>query len=190
MSIMEKCGLQPHFYGRYPHEFSGGQRQRICIAKALALKPKLVICDEPVSALDVSIQAQIINLFKDLQEQDNLAYVFISHDLSVVEHISDQVGVMYLGNMVEFADKQDLFNNPMHPYTEALLSAVPVPDPDVKMNRIILKGDIPSPANPPKGCKFHTRCSKCMDICAEVEPEFKDYGNGHFVACHLYSQDK
>lgn len=190
MGIMEKCGLQSHFFGRYPHEFSGGQRQRICIAKALALRPKLVICDEPVSALDVSIQAQIINLFKDLQEQDNLAYVFISHDLSVVEHISDQVGVMYLGNMVEFANKQDLFNNPMHPYTEALLSAVPVPDPDVKMNRIILKGDIPSPANPPKGCKFHTRCSKCMDICSEVEPQFKDYGNGHFVACHLYPQDK
>jgi len=190
IDIMKKCGLQPHFFGRYPHEFSGGQRQRICIAKALALKPKLVICDEPVSALDVSIQAQIINLFKDLQEQDNLAYVFISHDLSVVEHISDQVGVMYLGNMVEFADKKDLFANPMHPYTQALLSAVPVPDPDVKMNRIILSGDIPSPANPPKGCKFHTRCSKCMDICSEVEPEFKDYGNGHCVACHLYSQDK
>ena len=188
IDIMRKCGLQPHFFGRYPHEFSGGQRQRICIAKALALKPKMVICDEPVSALDVSIQAQIINLFKDLQAQDNLAYVFISHDLSVVEHISDQVGVMYLGNMVEFADKKDLFANPMHPYTQALLSAVPVPDPDVKMNRIILHGDIPSPANPPKGCKFHTRCSKCMDICAEVEPEFKDYGNGHCVACHLYSQ--
>lgn len=186
--IMKSCGLQPQYYDRYPHEFSGGQRQRICIAKALALKPKMVICDEPVSALDVSIQAQIINLFKDLQAQDNLAYVFISHDLSVVEHISDQVGVMYLGNMVEFADKKDLFANPMHPYTQALLSAVPVPDPDVKMNRIILHGDIPSPANPPKGCKFHTRCSKCMDICAEVEPEFKDYGNGHCVACHLYSQ--
>lgn len=188
IDIMRKCGLQPHFFGRYPHEFSGGQRQRICIAKALALKPKMVICDEPVSALDVSIQAQIINLFKDLQEQDNLAYVFISHDLSVVQHISDEVGVMYLGNMVEFASKKDLFDNPMHPYTQALLSAVPVPDPDVKMNRIILHGDIPSPANPPKGCKFHTRCSKCMDICSEVEPEFKDYGNGHCVACHLYSQ--
>lgn len=186
IDIMRKCGLQPHFFGRYPHEFSGGQRQRICIAKALALKPKMVICDEPVSALDVSIQAQIINLFKDLQQQDNLAYVFISHDLSVVEHISDQVGVMYLGNMVEFADKKDLFANPMHPYTQALLSAVPVPDPDVKMNRIILHGDIPSPANPPKGCKFHTRCSKCMDICSQVEPEFRDYGNGHCVACHLY----
>ncbi len=189
MDIMKKCGLQSHFYDRYPHEFSGGQRQRICIAKALALSPKLVICDEPVSALDVSIQAQVINLFKDLQERDNLAYIFISHDLSVVEHISDEVGVMYLGNMVEFGSKEEMFENPMHPYTRSLFSAVPVPDPDVKMNRIILKGDIPSPANPPSGCKFHTRCTQCMDICKEVEPKFKDYGNGHCVACHLYSQD-
>jgi peptide/nickel transport system ATP-binding protein len=189
IDIMKKCGLQPHYYDRYPHEFSGGQRQRICIAKALALQPKLVICDEPVSALDVSIQAQVINLFMDLQQQDNYAYIFISHDLSVVEHISDEVGVMYLGNMVEYGKKKDLFSNPMHPYTEALFSAVPVPDPDVKMNRIILQGDIPAPANPPSGCKFHTRCSKCMDICKEVEPKFKDYGNGHCVACHLYSQD-
>lgn len=188
VDIMQKCGLQPHYFERYPHEFSGGQRQRICIAKALALKPKLVICDEPVSALDVSIQAQVINLFKDLQESDNLAYMFISHDLSVVEHISDEVGVMYLGNMVEFGEKKDLFSNPMHPYTEALFSAVPIPDPDTKIKRIILQGDIPSPANPPKGCKFHTRCSKCMDICSEVEPVFKDYGNGHYVACHLYPQ--
>ena len=189
IDVMKKCGLQPHYFERYPHEFSGGQRQRICIAKALALKPKLVICDEPVSALDVSIQAQVINLFKDLQEQDNLAYIFISHDLSVVEHISDQVGVMYLGSMVEFADKEDLFENPMHPYTQALFSAVPVPDPDVKMNRIILEGDIPSPANPPKGCKFHTRCRECMDVCKEVAPVFRDYGNGHFVACHKYPQE-
>ncbi|MDE5600917.1 MAG: dipeptide ABC transporter ATP-binding protein [Clostridia bacterium] len=189
VDIMLKCGLQPHYFERYPHEFSGGQRQRICIAKALALKPKLVICDEPVSALDVSIQAQVINLFKDLQEAENLAYIFISHDLSVVEHISDEVGVMYLGNMVEFGTKDDLFSNPMHPYTEALFSAVPIPDPDTKIKRIILQGDIPSPAHPPKGCKFHTRCSKCMDICSQVEPKFKDYGNGHFVACHLYSQD-
>ena len=189
IDIMKKCGLQPHYFDRYPHEFSGGQRQRICIAKALALQPKLVICDEPVSALDVSIQAQVINLFMDLQEQDNYAYIFISHDLSVVEHISDEVGVMYLGNMVEFGSKKDLFSNPMHPYTEALFSAVPVPDPDMKMHRIILQGDIPAPANPPSGCKFHTRCSKCMDICKEVEPKFKDYGNGHCVACHLYSQD-
>lgn len=189
MDVMKKCGLQPHYFERYPHEFSGGQRQRICIAKALALKPKLVICDEPVSALDVSIQAQVINLFKDLQEQDNLAYVFISHDLSVVEHISDEVGVMYLGSMVEFGNKDDLFDNPMHPYTQALFSAVPVPDPDYKMNRVILQGDIPSPANPPSGCKFHTRCNKCMDVCKEVTPKFKDYGNGHCVACHLYPQD-
>lgn len=189
LDVMKKCGLQTHYYERYPHEFSGGQRQRICIAKALTVKPKLVIYDEPVSALDVSIQAQVINLFKDLQEQDNLAYVFISHDLSVVEHISDEVGVMYLGSMVEFGSKKDLFDNPMHPYTQALFSAVPVPDPDVKMNRIILEGDIPSPANPPSGCKFHTRCNRCMDVCKEVAPVFKDYGNGHCVACHLYPQD-
>ncbi|MDE6585184.1 MAG: dipeptide ABC transporter ATP-binding protein [Clostridia bacterium] len=189
LNVMQNCGLQPHYFERYPHEFSGGQRQRICIAKVLALKPKMVICDEPVSALDVSIQAQIINLFKDLQEQNNLAYIFISHDLSVVEHISDQVGVMYLGNMVEFASKNDLFNKPMHPYTQALLSAVPKPDPSEKMQRIILQGDIPSPANPPSGCKFHTRCNRCMDVCIEVEPKFKDYGNGHSVACHLYSQE-
>lgn len=189
IDIMLKCGLQPHYFERYAHEFSGGQRQRICIAKVLALKPKMVICDEPVSALDVSIQAQIINLFKELQEKNNLAYIFISHDLSVVEHISDMVGVMYLGNMVEFSAKQDLFGNPMHPYTQALLSAVPKPDPDFKMKRIILQGDIPSPANPPAGCKFHTRCSQCKEICRQVEPQFKDYGNGHFVACHLYPQD-
>ncbi len=189
IDIMQKCGLQSHYFERYPHEFSGGQRQRICIAKVLALNPQLVICDEPVSALDVSIQAQIINLFKDLQNTHNLAYVFISHDLSVVEHISDDVGVMYLGNMVELAPKKELFARPMHPYTEALLSAVPMPDPSVKMNRITLNGDIPSPANPPKGCKFHTRCTKCMDVCKEVEPKFKNYGNGHCVACHLYSQD-
>lgn len=187
IDIMKKCGLQPHYYQRYPHEFSGGQRQRISIAKALALRPKLVICDEPVSALDVSIQAQIINLFKDLQEENHLAYVFISHDLSVVEHISDEVGVMYLGKMVEFAQKRELFRNPMHPYTQALLSAVPMPDPKVKMHRIILQGDIPSPADPPSGCKFHTRCSHCMDICKEVEPTFADCGGGHYVACHLYA---
>ena len=189
LDVMRKCGLQTHYFERYPHEFSGGQRQRICIAKALALKPKLVICDEPVSALDVSIQAQVINLFKDLQESDNLAYIFISHDLSVVEHISDEVGVMYLGNMVEYGKKEDLFDHPMHPYTQALFSAVPVPDPDYKMNRVILQGDIPSPANPPSGCKFHTRCSKCMPVCKAVEPVYKDYGNGHCVACHLYPQE-
>lgn len=188
VDIMTKCGLQPHYFDRYPHEFSGGQRQRICIAKALALKPKLVICDEPVSALDVSIQAQIINLFKDLQESDNLAYLFISHDLSVVEHISDEVGVMYLGNMVEYGSKRDMFDNPLHPYTKALFSAVPVPDPDSKIKRIVLQGDIPSPANPPKGCKFHTRCSECMSACKLFQPKFTDLGGGHYVACHKYDQ--
>ena len=187
--IMEQCGLSPRFYDRYPHEFSGGQRQRVCIARALALQPKLVICDEPVSALDVSIQAQIINLMKDLQKAKNLTYLFISHDLSVVEHISDEVGVMYLGSLVEQGPKDLLFSNPMHPYTRALLSAVPVPDPNVKMNRIILKGDIPSPANPPKGCKFHTRCSECMEICKTIAPKYKEYAVGHRVACHLYPQD-
>lgn len=188
VDIMTKCGLQPHYFDRYPHEFSGGQRQRICIAKALALKPKLVICDEPVSALDVSIQAQIINLFKDLQESDNLAYLFISHDLSVVEHISDEVGVMYLGNMVEYGSKREMFDNPLHPYTKALFSAVPVPDPDSKIKRIVLQGDIPSPANPPKGCKFHTRCSECMSACKLFQPKFTDLGGGHYVACHKYNQ--
>lgn len=189
MDVMQKCGLQTHYFDRYPHEFSGGQRQRICIARALAVKPKLVICDEPVSALDVSIQAQIINLLEDLQNDLGLTYVFISHDLSVVEHISDEVAVMYLGNIVEKADKESIFSNPMHPYTEALFSAVPIPDPNVKMNRIILKGDIPSPANPPKGCKFHTRCPKAMEVCAHVDPKFLEYEKGHFVACHLYPQE-
>ena len=189
LDIMKKCGLPYHYYERYPHEFSGGQRQRICIATALALKPKFVVCDEPVSALDVSIQAQIINLLRDLQKEMGLTYIFISHDLSVVEHISDYIGVMYLGSMVEYGSTQDIFENPMHPYTEALFSAVPVPDPNIKMNRIILSGDIPSPINAPSGCKFHTRCGRCMEICKKVAPKFKDYGNGHMVACHLYSQE-
>ena len=189
LDIMKKCGLPYHYYDRYPHEFSGGQRQRICIATALALKPKFVVCDEPVSALDVSIQAQIINLLRDLQEEMGLTYIFISHDLSVVEHISDYVGVMYLGSMVEYGSTEDIFEKPMHPYTEALFSAVPVPDPNLKMNRIILSGDIPSPINAPSGCKFHTRCGRCMEICKQVAPKFKDYGNGHMVACHLYSQE-
>ena len=187
--VMQKCGLQPQYFERYPHEFSGGQRQRICIARALALKPKLVICDEPVSALDVSIQAQIINLLKSLQEKDGIAYIFISHDLSVVEHISDEVGVMYLGSMAEYGKTEDIFERPLHPYTEALFSAVPVPDPDYKMNRIILKGDIPSPADPPLGCKFHTRCEKCMEICQREEPVFREYAPGHYVACHLYDEE-
>ncbi len=186
MQVMRECGLQDHHIDRYPHEFSGGQRQRICIARAIALKPKVVVCDEPVSALDVSIQAQVINLLKDLQKERGLSYIFISHDLSVVEHISDEVGVMYLGNLVEKAPKEEIFKNPMHPYTKALFSAIPVPDPTVKMNRIVLEGDIPSPANPPSGCKFHTRCKDCMEICKSVPPVYKDYGNDHFVACHLY----
>lgn len=185
LDLMEKCGLRDYYYERYPHEFSGGQRQRICIARALSVNPELVICDEPVSALDVSIQAQIINLLKKLQQEMNLTYVFISHDLSVVKFISDKIGVMYLGSMVEFGTKEDIFSNPLHPYTQALFSAIPQPDPDVKMNRIILKGDIPSPANPPKGCRFHTRCPKAMDICKEKTPKYKDYGNGHCAACHL-----
>ena len=185
LDLMEKCGLRDYYYERYPHEFSGGQRQRICIARALSVNPKLVICDEPVSALDVSIQAQIINLLKQLQNDMNLTYVFISHDLSVVKFISDKIGVMYLGAMVEFGTKDDIFSNPLHPYTQALFSAIPQPDPDIKMNRIILKGDIPSPANPPKGCRFHTRCPHAKEICSEVAPEYKDYGNGHCAACHL-----
>lgn len=190
MDVMQKCGLQPHHIDRYPHEFSGGQRQRICIARAIALKPKVIVCDEAVSALDVSIQAQIINLLKDLQEEFGYSYLFISHDLSVVEHISDEVGVMYLGNLVEKAPKEELFKNPKHPYTKALFSAIPVPDPTVKMNRIVLEGDIPSPANPPAGCKFHTRCKHCMEICKTQVPVYKDYGNDHFVACHLVDQEQ
>ncbi len=186
MQVMRECGLQDHHIDRYPHEFSGGQRQRICIARAIALKPKVVVCDEPVSALDVSIQAQVINLLMDLQRDRNISYVFISHDLSVVEHISDEVGVMYLGNLVEKAPKTEIFKNPMHPYTKALFSAIPMPDPTIKMNRIVLQGDIPSPANPPAGCKFHTRCQECMEICKTTPPEYKDHGNDHYVACHLY----
>lgn len=188
INIMRKCGLQDFHYERYPHEFSGGQRQRICIARALAVQPKFVVCDEPVSALDVSIQAQIVNLLKTLQMQDNLTYMFISHDLSVVEHISSHVGVMYLGSMMEMSTKEELFGNPLHPYTQALLSAVPVPDPHHKVKRIILEGDIPSPVNPPKGCKFHTRCKKCMGICKAVTPELKEVSDGHYVACHLYDE--
>lgn len=184
--IMNSCGLQEYHKDRYPHEFSGGQRQRICIARALALNPEFIVCDEPVSALDVSIQAQIINLLKDLQEKYNLTYLFISHDLSVVEHISDTVGVMYLGSLVETGETADIFKEPLHPYTKALFSAIPIPDPDAKLERIILEGSIPSPANPPSGCKFHTRCKDCMEICKTQAPVMKDMGNGHKVCCHLY----
>ncbi len=187
--IMDECGLMSYYKDRYPHEFSGGQRQRICIARALALNPEFVVCDEPVSALDVSIQAQIINLLKDLQEEHKLTYLFISHDLSVVEHISDTIGVMYLGNLVEYGPKEDIFRNPLHPYTNALFSAIPMPDPDVKMNRVILQGSIPSPANPPKGCKFHTRCAKCMECCKTVEPVQREIEPGHYVVCHLYDEE-
>jgi len=185
--VMEVCGLQPYYKERYPHEFSGGQRQRICIARALALSPEFIVCDEPVSALDVSIQAQIINLLKQLQKDFVLTYLFISRDLSVVEHISDTVGVMYLGNMVEMAPTEKIFANPLHPYTKALFSAIPVPDPDYKMNRITLEGSIPSPANPPSGCKFHTRCKDCMEVCKYVTPEFREIEPEHSCACHLYN---
>ena len=189
LELMDKCGLRDYYFERYPHEFSGGQRQRICIARALSVKPKLVICDEPVSALDVSIQAQIINLLKELQNSMNLAYVFISHDLSVVKFISDKIGVMYLGAMVEFGNKEDIFSNPLHPYTKALFSAIPNPNPDVKMNRIVLKGDIPSPANLPTGCRFHTRCPNATEKCKYVTPTYREYENGHFAACHLLDEE-
>ena len=188
LELMDKCGLRDYYYERYPHEFSGGQRQRICIARALSVNPKLVICDEPVSALDVSIQAQIINLLKKLQREMNLAYVFISHDLSVVKFISDKILVMYLGAVMEFGSKEDIFKNPLHPYTKALFSAVPNPDPTVKTERIKLEGDIPSPANPPKGCRFHTRCPYATEVCKHVTPEYKEYEPGHFAACHLLEQ--
>ncbi len=186
--VMDNCGLQPFHKARYPHEFSGGQRQRICIARALALNPEFVVGDEPVSALDVSIQAQIINLLKDLQDQYNLTYLFISHDLSVVEHISDSVGVMYLGNLVEYGDTVDIFRNPLHPYTKALFSAIPVPDPNAKMNRIVLEGSIPSPANPPSGCKFHTRCPYATERCKVEAPCQREVEPGHYVVCHLFDK--
>jgi len=187
-NIMERCGLQPFHKNRYPHEFSGGQRQRICIARALALKPEFVVCDEPVSALDVSVQAQIINLLKQLQREQKLTYLFISHDLSVVEHITDTVGVMYLGKMMEYAATDTLFADPLHPYTRALFSAIPVPDPDYQGKRIILEGSIPSPADPPKGCRFHTRCPHAMDVCTRKEPAWQEVKPGHFCACHLYRE--
>lgn len=184
ISVMEECGLAPYFLHRYPHQFSGGQRQRIGIARSLALRPKFVVCDEAVSALDVSIQAQIINLLQDLKEKQDLTYLFITHDLSVVKYISDRIGVMYLGNMVEIAPSDDIFAHPLHPYTEALLNAIPTTDENVNKKPEILEGDIPSPVNPPKGCKFHTRCKYCTEVCTHVQPELQEVRPNHFVACH------
>ncbi|SHJ61313.1 ABC transporter ATP-binding protein [Paramaledivibacter caminithermalis] len=184
--LLGMVGLSSYHSVRYPHEFSGGQRQRIGIARALAAKPKLIIADEPVSALDVSIQSQVLNLMQDLQRDLDLTYLFIAHDLSVVEHISDRVGVMYLGKIVEITDKDTLYDNPLHPYTQALLSAVPIPNPRIKKKRIILEGNIPSPLNPPRGCAFHTRCKHAKDICKKIAPEFKEVEDRHFTACHLY----
>lgn len=184
-TLLERVGLDPDYAARFPHEFSGGQRQRIGIARALTLNPKLLILDEPVAALDVSVQSQVLNLLKDLQDEFSLTYVFIAHDLSVVRHISDRVLVLYLGRMAELADSDSIFSEPLHPYTRALLSAVPVPDPDAKRDRIILKGDLPSPANPPKGCPFHTRCPVATEMCKQQVPEWREVKKGHFVACHL-----
>ena len=187
--LLREVGMDDYHANRYPHEFSGGQRQRIGIARALAVGPELIVADEPVSALDMSIQSQVLNLMSKLKKEYNFTYIFIAHDLSVVEHISDRIGVMYLGNFVEEASKEHLYKNPMHPYTQALLSAVPIPDPTVKKERIILEGNIPSAINPPTGCKFHTRCPKCMEICKREAPKKYQVGDDHFVYCHLYDQE-
>lgn len=184
--LLDVVGLNSYHASRYPHEFSGGQRQRVGIARALVLNPKFIIADEPVSALDVSIQSQVLNLLKKLQLDYNIAYLFISHNLSVVKHVSNHIGVMYLGRIVESGDKEQIYSQTLHPYTQALLSAIPIADPQEKKSRIILQGDVPSPANPPAGCAFHTRCSSCMEICRKTRPDLKDVGNGHKVACHLY----
>ncbi len=186
IELLSKVGLPEDAYYKYAHEFSGGQRQRIGIARALALRPKLIIADEPVSALDVSVQSQVLNLLKELQNEFDLTFLFIAHDLSVVKHMSDRIGVMYLGNIVEIADKEHIYDEPLHPYTQALISAIPVPDPRKKSNRIVLEGDIPSPANPPKGCPFHPRCPKAMRECSLSKPALKEVKLGHRVACHLY----
>ncbi|WML43016.1 dipeptide ABC transporter ATP-binding protein [Neobacillus sp. PS3-40] len=185
--MLEVVGLSSYHAKRYPHQFSGGQRQRIGIAKALMTKPKLIIADEPVSALDVSIQAQVLNLMKDIQKEFQLTYIFIAHDLGVVRHISNRVGVMYLGRLIELAESEELYENPLHPYTKALLSAVPIPDPDIKKHTVLIEGELPSPANPPSGCAFHTRCTEVMEICKTARPEEKNI-DGHFVACHLFNK--
>lgn len=189
VELMNLVGLDPSYVDRYPHEFSGGQRQRIVIARALATNPRLLMCDEAVSALDVSVRAQVLNLLEKLQDELKLTYLFVSHDLSVIEHICDRVVIMYLGKIVEIGRKEDIFNDAQHPYTQALLSAIPVIDPQTKSKeRIKLEGDVPSPVDPPTGCRFHTRCAHCMEVCSEDEPELRDLGNGHFVACHLGSR--
>ena len=190
VELLRRVGLDDYHANRYPHEFSGGQRQRVGIARALAVQPELIIADEPVSALDVSIQSQVLNLMNQLKRDMNLTYIFVAHDLSVVEHISDRVGVMYLGNFVEEGDKYSLYQNPLHPYTQALLSAVPIPDPKAKKDRIILEGNIPSALNPPSGCKFHTRCPKCMERCKTEAPQKYQVGDDHFVYCHLYDTEE